>query len=356
MKIISRYLAKTVVSNIFLVILVLLGIEIFIEFTREFPDLGNGSYNLLQVMSFVPMILPADIYRLFPMAGLLGTIIGLGILASSSELIIIRSCGVSLTKITLSIFKTALILSLIMLFIGEGIAPILQHKAVANKTIAISNGEAFLTQKGLWLKDGNNFIHINQVLDNGYLQGITRYNFSPKNNILNSISFAEKAEYKNNVWLFQNITQTNLDQDNNSTNSTTIEQDEWNLKLKPRLLSLSSTDNEQKSLSELYHYITYRKQSGLTTTNDEFTFWQRIFQPLATLVMMLLAIPFVFGPLRSATMGLRMLAGVVVGFTFYIINQFIGPFSIVYQIPPILASFLPIVIFAFGGWYFMRKV
>lgn len=356
MKIISRYLATTITANIFLVILVLLGIEIFIEFTREFPDLGTGAYNLPEVMAFVPMILPADIYRLFPMAGLLGTIIGLGILASNSELIVIRSCGVSLNKITVSILKTALMLSLFMLLIGEGIAPILQHKAVANKTVAISNGQAYLTQKGLWLRDGNNFIHINQVLDHGYLKGITKYNFLPEDNTLNSISFAENAEYKNNAWIFKSITQTNLNKNNKTTNTTNITEEQWNLKLKPRLLNLSSTDNEQKSLNELYHYIKYRNQSGLTTANDEFNLWQRIFQPLATLVMMLLAIPFVFGPLRSATMGLRMLAGVVVGFAFYIINQFIGPFSVVYQIPPILASILPTIIFASCGWYFMKKM
>lgn len=354
MKIISHYLGKTVISSILLVIIILIGVEAFIEFTREFPDIGTGSYNLLQVFAYVPMILPTDIYQLFPMAGLLGSIIGLGLLASHSEIIVIRTCGVSIARITIAVLKAAVLLSLFMLLVGEVLAPMLQHKATANKTIAISSGQALLTQQGIWLKDQNNFIHINKVLSDGHLESITRYNFDEQNK-LKLISFAKGAEYKSGQWIFNEVAQTNFN-DNNTTSNSFFSTQQWGMKLKPRLVGLTSADTEQKSLPELYRYIKYRKLSGLSAANYEFTFWQRIFQPLASLVMIILAIPFVFGPLRSSTMGLRMLYGAVVGFAFYIINQFTGPLSVVYQIPPIIAALLPTLIFAVCGWILLNKL
>lgn len=355
MNIISKYLAKTTIQSILLVSLILFGIEAFIRFTREFPDLGTGSYNLAQVFAYVPMILPTDVYQLFPMAGLLGSIIGLGIIASHSELIVIRSSGVSISQITTSILKAAIILSLFMLIIGEFLAPLLQHKAVVNKTTAISNGQALLTQQGIWIKDQSNFIHINKVLSDGHLETITRYNFDEQNK-LKLISIAKSAKYQDGQWLFSDVDQTTLNDNNNTTTSTSFTTQQWNIKLKPRLLGLTSVDTEQKSLPELYRYIKYRKLSGLNAANYEFRFWQRIFQPLSIITMIILAIPFVLGPLRSSTMGLRMLCGAITGFAFYILNQFIGPLSMVYQIPPILAALLPTLIVASTGWILLRRL
>ena len=112
----------------------------------------------------------------------------------------------------------------------------------------------------------------------------------------------------------------------------------------------------KKIFFALHSYIKYRLQSGLDASGDKFAFWQRIFAPFATLVMVLLAIPFVFGLLRNATMGLRMLVGMIFGFGFYILHQFVGPMSIVYHVPPILAALLPSLIFAAIGSMLLFKV
>lgn len=352
-KIIDYYLAKTVSSAIFLVVFILFGVEAFIEFTREFPDIGNGYYGIWQALAYVPLILPTDIYQLFPMTGLLGCIIGLGLLASHSELIVMRAAGVSITDITWTVIKTALLLSLIMLLMGEIIAPLLQHKAAANKAEAISAGQALLTRQGMWLKDQNNFVYVKSVSSYEHLEAITRYSFDEESK-LKLLSFAESADYVDGQWTFNNVTETAIDGDDVAIAK--FKEQNWGLKLKPRLLDLSSVSTEQKSLPELRHYIKSLKQSGLNTTNYEFNFWQRVFQPLTTLVMIVLAIPFVFGPLRTATMGLRMLVGAMVGFAFYIFNQFAGPFSIVYQIPPILAAILPTLIFACFSLLLLKKM
>lgn len=354
MFILTGYIRKTLSSMIILVILLVAGVEIFIEFTREFPDMGTGFYGLPQVLAYVPMTLPLNIYKLFPMIGLLGCILGLGLLASHHELIIMRVSGVSVVNIAKAVLKTALLFVIIMVLIGEVLAPLLNNKATTNKTEALSNGQTIMTRLGVWTREENNFIHINKVLATGQLEGITRYTFDSDNK-LKTASYAKTAENKDGKWYFNDVVQTNFI-DNTSTNSEHFATQQWDVKLKPRLLGMTTLDTDQKSLFELHSYINYQKQSGLGTANYEFIFWQRIFQPLASLVMILLAVPFAFGPLRSATMGLRMLAGIIVGFGFFIINQFVGPFSVVYQVPPILAAILPTLFFALCGGLLLVKV
>ena len=354
MLIIHKYLTKTVISTIFLVVLLLLGLEIFIEFTREFPDVGTGDYGLLQVFAYVPMMLPLDVYQLFPMAGLLGSMMGLGILASHSELVVMRASGMSIFDITKAVLKAAALLAIVMFIVGEVFAPLLQHKANIYKTEALGSGQTLVTRHGgIWVRTGNNFVHIDKVLSRGQIEGITRYTFNDENRLQLS-SFANSGQYENKKWIFYNVQQTNF-QDNGTTNQNFAKQ-QWDMNLSPKLLGIADIDTDQKSLPELYTYIQYLKQSGLNYNNYQFTLWQRIFQPLATLVMILLAVPFVFGPLRTVTMGLRILTGIVMGFGFYILNQFVGPMSMVYQIPPFIAAILPTVVFSLLGAFMINKV
>lgn len=352
MRILTRYISKTIITFIFLVILLLLGIQALIEFTHEFPDIGTGNYGILQALEYVLLMIPSDIYQFFPMAGLLGTIIGLGLLASNSELIIMRSAGMSFLQITFAVLQAALILSVIMVIIGEVVAPFGQSVATVNKTIAISGGQTIVTRQGIWIRNHNNYVHIKKISSDSSLDSITRYQFDDSNK-LQLASFAKKGVFQDGQWKFFDVIQTDFSA--TTTKSATFPEQEWGFNLSPKLIGLTSIDADQKSLPELLTYIRFSHQSGLNTKHYEVIFWQRIFQPLAALVMIVLAVPFIFGPLRSVTMGLRMLAGLMVGFGFYILNQFVGPMSVVYQFPPWLAALLPTIIFALVGGVVLAK-
>jgi len=351
-KIITKYLGTTIITYILLVMLLLLGLLAFIEFTREFSSIGTGSYGLLQVLAYVSLMLPSGVYLFFPMAGLLGCVIALGLLASHSELIIMRAAGVSLVNITVAIAKAAIILIIVMLVVGEVLAPIAQKIAIRQRTTAMSGGQALLTVQGTWVRSGSNYVHIDLVSGNRELHGITRYEFDG-NHKLKTASFAESGAYQDGKWKFKNIVQTTFTDE--KTTSATFPEQEWEIPLSRRLISMAHLDPDQESLLQLYSYIKHRKQSGLNTESYEFIFWQRVFAPLATLIMILLAIPFVFGPLRSTTMGLRMLVGVMVGFSFHILNQFVSSMSAVYQAPPMLAAILPTMLFAVIGGVLVFK-
>nr|WP_040916783.1 LptF/LptG family permease [Legionella tunisiensis] len=130
----------------------------------------------------------------------------------------------------------------------------------------------------------------------------------------------------------------------------------WDVTVKPDILSVSSREPDEMTLHELRQYLHAQKHSHQNAANYQLAYWQRLIQPLTTVVMMILAIPFIFGPLRSSTMGSKLLAGATVGFGFHIINRFFGPVSQVFQWPPEIAAIGPTCLFALLGLYLMSRV
>ncbi len=353
MKILTAYLAKTIITYVSLVMLFLLGLQIFIEFIHEFPHLGVGNYGLPQVLMYVALMLPYDIYQFFPMVSLLGFIIAFGLLASNSELIVMRASGMSIINVVSVVIKVSIFLLIIMILFGEVLSPMAQRKALRLKANATSGGQVLLTRHGIWLHHKGGVTNINSIASGGELRGITNYQFGD-NIKLQSINRAATGVYEAGKWAFKGVVQTEFK--DTMTTSSSFSKQQSALKFSPKIIGVDNLDTDQKNLFQLHSYIEYRGQSGLDVARYLFAFWQRIFAPLAVLVMTLLAIPFIFGALRSATMGLRMLVGVLFGFGFYILHQFVGPVSIVYQVPAILASVLPLLIFAVIGVILLSRV
>jgi len=306
----------------------------------------------MRALVYILMLLPRDIYQFFPMAGLLGSLMGLGLLASRSELIVMRAAGLSLVDIARIVIISASIVLFITVIFGEVIAPIAQRSAVKYKSNALSSGQTLHTSTGTWVRNQRDFIYIGSAPRYGHLKNITKYQFDQNNNLIAS-SFAAEADYINGAWTFNNIIQSQINKQQIVTAH--YDKQHWGLNIEPRLLNIKEIDVYQKSLPQLYSYIKYLKNNDLSSVKFEFVMWQRIFQPLAALVMILLAVPFIFGPLRSATMGLRMLAGAVIGLAFYMLNQFTGPMSMIFEFPAFFAASMPTLIVASFGIYLLVR-
>ena len=354
MKRLEYYLARTIIRSTVIVLLVFLSVQLLVSLLHELRDLGHGDYHLWHIIEVVVLQLPSKLYQLFPMAGLIGSLVGLGLLASHSELIAMRAAGFTKVRIVIALIKIALIMIVAVTLVGEFVAPITGQRAQNAKATALSGGQAIKTLYGLWLRDGNTFIHIDKVLPNRSLEGVTLYEFDDQQHLLVT-RVAHRASYQQQHWLLKNVQQTKILKD--KTVAEHVDVLPWNISLKPNILGWSRIKSRDMSLLKLHRYIRYRERNDLLANNFSLVFWQRILQPLATLVMILIAIPFVFGPLRSAAMGLRLFEGICLGFSFFIANQFVGPMSLVYQVPPAFAASIPILLFALlGAVLFWRKV
>ncbi|MEE9451842.1 MAG: LPS export ABC transporter permease LptG, partial [Gammaproteobacteria bacterium] len=349
MKIIDYYIAKTILSAIGIIVLLLIGLFIFMLFIDQLSNIGYGNYGVWQALFFVLLQVPAQMYSFFPIASLLGSLIGLGILATNSELIIVRAAGFSIAQIIVTVLKTSSVLIVLIVLMGEILVPRLTTFAENYQAAAMSGSKILSSSGSVWLRHQDDFTYIGNVVSEDQLQLISQYQFNQDRQLTEILS-AKQAVYRDNQWILQEVTQQHIS--NTQVDTHQLEQMQWDIDLNISFLELIVREPDEMPLSQLYRFIRAEQQA-----NDyKLAFWQRIAQPFATVIMMLLAIPFVFGPLKSATLGSRFLAGASVGFGFHMLDKFFGPVSMVYQLPPIVAAFAPALLFVVIGCLMLRRI
>lgn len=347
----DSYIGKSVFVAILAVLGIILGLASLFAFIDEMGDISD-SYSLLDAGSFVLLTAPRRLYDMLPMAGLIGCLIGLGSLASNSELTIMRAAGVSIGRIVWAVMKPMLVLMLAGVLIGEYLAPVTENKAQADRSLAQGGGEAQTSKRGLWHRQGEEFVHINTVQPNGLLLGVTRYHFDNERHLLSS-SFSRKAQYQEDHWQLSDVTTTMFRGDH--TEVVKSAEERWDVALTPQLLNTVVLAPESLSITGLWDYIHYLSDQGLNNDRYWLAFWTKVLQPLVTAALVLMAISFIFGPLRSVTLGQRVFTGVLVGFVFRIAQDLLGPSSQVFGFPPLLAVLLPAVICALAGLWLLRR-
>ncbi|MFK3773333.1 MULTISPECIES: LPS export ABC transporter permease LptG [Pseudomonas] len=347
----DRYIGQSVLLAILAVLGIILGLASLFAFIDEMGDLSN-TYSVLDAGIYVALTAPRRLYDMLPMAALIGCLIGLGSLASSSELTIMRAAGVSIGRIVWAVMKPMLVLMLVGLLIGEYVAPVTENKAQADRSLAQGGGEAQSSKRGMWHRQGEEFVHINSVQPNGLLLGVTRYRFDDKRQIASS-SFARKAQYRDNQWVLSDVATTHFRGDH--TEVVKAAEEPWDVSVTPELLNTVVLAPESLSITGLWDYIHYLADQGLNNARYWLAFWTKVLQPAVTAALVLMAISFIFGPLRSVTLGQRVFTGVLVGFVFRIAGDLLGPSSQVFGFPPLLAVLLPAGICALAGVWLLRR-
>ena len=347
----DRYIGSSVFMAIIAVLGIILGLASLFAFIDEMGDVSD-TYTLVDVLSFVLLTAPRRVYDMLPMAALIGCLIGLGSLASASELTIMRAAGVSIGRIVWAVMKPMLVLMLVGVLVGEYVAPATENMAQANRSLAQGGGEAQSAKHGLWHRQGDEFIHINSVQPNGLLYGVTRYRFD-KERHMQSSSFARRATFDQDHWQLTDVTTTLFHGD--STEVVNVPEERWDVALSPQLLSTVVMAPDSLSITGLWGYIHYLADQGLNNGRYWLAFWVKVLQPLVTAALVLMAISFIFGPLRSVTLGQRVFTGVLVGFTFRIAQDLLGPSSLVFGFSPLFAVLVPAGMCALAGVWLLRR-
>lgn len=347
MNLIDRMIGKTILQTILIVLLATAGVEFFIMMVSELTDIGHNHYSLIAALWYALLNVPDQVYQFFPMVGLLGVLMGLGLLASHSELIVLQSAGMSPLRITLSTLKTIGLLLVLMTVLGEVLAPKVSAYAADYKQKKIQiDANAAVIAYDLWLRMQHNFLYVAQIDKDNILHHLSWYQFDAQNNLLQE-NTAVDAYYSGSQWIARQVQQTYFLK--NKTQSFSQNQQLLPFAITPKLLVHSMENPNDLSLQALEQSLQFHKTNHLQNNFAQLFFWRRILQPLASLVMMLLAIPFIFGPLRQVSQSLRAVLGISVGFCFYYLNAFFGPIVLLFHWAPWFGALLPTVIFGLFG-------
>ena len=353
MKILDRHIRKTILASVFSTLIVLIGLFTFFEFIDELDSLGKGNYGLFDAIMFVLLKIPSLAYHLFPLAGLIGSLIALGTLMSQNEIIIMQNAGISFQRIVYSIMKPGVIVIIIAIILGEFIVPVTEQYANYTRSVKINDQITLKTRNGLWVREGQSYLNVRTILPGNTIKYIYMYSFDNNNRLIKS-SYADSASYHNGKWHLKNVSQTHIS--NRAVTLDTNLDETWDSLLRPGLLSLVTIKPENLSIFDLVNYTKYLKKNNRNSQTYRQAFWSKIFYPLSSGVLIFLAIPIVLGATQTQNLGQRIFIGVVIGLIFHIINQAMGNIGLVYNLPPLATVVSPIVATFFIGWFLMRRL
>jgi lipopolysaccharide export system permease protein len=391
MRTLDLYIGRQVLAAMALVLLVLGGLDLLFTIVDELGN-TNERYQSFAAIKYVLLIYPRHLYELLPMSALIGALAGLGMLATGNELVVMQVSGVSVRRIVVAVMKPALLVMVLGLVLGEYVAPQLELRAEVGRALA-SGQEVGLSRFGHWERDGAAFIHFNGIEPEGILHGVSMLVFDEKKRVIRSVeaaraiyvldaaaqqdSFetsggvqlerlatevdtADSAGSASGYWLLENGREIVFIHDTDGNDSIQSEQSEfaaqhWDLDLTPDLLQVLIIDPDVMAMTDLYTYAQRFERQGQNADTYYLSFWKKLLQPLATAILVLVAISFIFGPLREATMGSRVFTAICFGLAFTILQRLIHNMGLVYQLPPLLAVLAPLVLSAALGLFMFRR-
>lgn len=345
------YIARTVTAAILAVLMVILGLDVISAIVDQYGEL-EGGYQFANLLENVAWTLPERVYNQLGFSALVGCMVGLGTLASTSELTVIRASGVSIGRIAWAVMKPVIALIILGLLLAELVIPVTNQEAASRKAIAKGDLEAVGLEQGLWLHDGGEFVHFNAALPGGTLFGITRYRFDDDHQ-LQRVVFSERGHFADDQWQLQNSRQTILTQDR--AESSAQPRDTWASDISPDLFAMVVPLPSDLSPRNLWSYGKFLDRKGEDSGRYWLAFWKKVLQPLTIAGLVMMAISFIFGPLREVTTGLRVFTGVIVGIVFQTVQDMLGPSSLVFGFSPFIAVLVPILVSFLLGWLLLRR-
>jgi lipopolysaccharide export system permease protein len=338
MTLLRGYIVLSVIRGVALALAVLVIVTTAFDLVAQLNDIGVGTYTLGAAISYVLLGTPRTIFNVLPAAALIGSLLALGNLAVHRELVVMRASGISSWQLLLSVGLAGFTLSVLMVLLGESLAPSLGAYAVEMRTRALRE-DLSAEGQATWLKDGEHIFSLRrQTGELGYRGGVLLFELGPQQ-VLRQIARADTTAVEAGHWVLSNFGETRFLDNGVMAHTERLSTQTYNMN--PDLLALSEVREDLLDTPSLRRYIAYLQDNGLDARRYLIAYWTRLANIASVVLMTVLALPFVLGGLRSAGTGARLLVGLVVGLSYYAVEQVLAQGGEVYGLHPLLVAWAP---------------
>lgn len=339
----ARYLAGQVLVASGFVLLALLVLFAFFDVVQELGSLGRNNYGLGQAAVVVLLSIPGHLYEILPVAALIGTLFALSRLVGNSEYAVMRVSGLSNWRVAGYFSAIGVLLSLLVLLLGEYVAPWSDQAAQRYKLSATRSVVAQQFRSGLWVKDGSTFINVREVMPDNTLRGIEIYGFDADGR-LGWIRGADEAKWRGGqTWHLRQVMETRFDA--GGVRAVRSASQDWQSVLTPDILSVLLVAPEKMSGRTLWRYIAHLKENNQKASRYELALWSKFISPFVIPIMMLIAMPFAIQGPRAGGTSSKIFIGILAGLGFHLLSRLFGHLGLLNDWPALVVSILPLLIF-----------
>ena len=342
MKILDRYITKTLLIYTLVVLVVWLGVYGFFNFLAELSSVGQENYTSLSAMKYIALQMPEIAYKHASPVILLGCVLGMGYLATTSQLLILRVSGLSIFRLTFLTAKIALMFVFVLIVIGELFAPMASEMAEKSRAKDLGYSLASQSQQGFWIKEGDNYIHVKKNFDGNSFNGVTLIQTNPKNEV-EAVITSDSAHFNGDFLalgdtdIFSIDSSSNFDiisykRRNSYSQSVSFDQD---------LIDSLRKEPEELTTWNIYKQIQFLTENKLNADIYEVELYKRLVKPLTLVAMILLAMLFIFGSNRDTSLGKKLFLGIALSLSFELTSRIGAAMSIGFTIDPLVSTLLP---------------
>jgi len=340
----DRYIARTLLSAVALVMGVLLILGMLFVFIGEQSDVGVGHYDMLDALIYSALSMPQFALEAFPAGALVGSLLGIGLLARGQEITVMRASGMSKLRLSASVLISAGLLIGIALLMGEFLAQPLAQLADERKAFAKYANISFAGAGGAWLRDGDTILNVQGRSSLAQFGGMLIFELTDDNRVA-AVGRAQHAIAGGpQTWLLQDYSESRFV--NDSVSSLSRAQRLLHTAAGADLLQLSVSDPGELALRALYRAIGYLRANGLDAKQYVFAFWARVARTAGILAALLFALPFGFGVLRSASLSARTSLGLTLGILYFFLQRLVESGTLVFNLNPLMLAWVPTALLA----------
>jgi len=344
MPILGNYVIRTILGYTGLVMLVLLALGALFLFIGQQDDIGTGGYTATQALLFVALNLPSYLFQLMPVGALIGALLGLGNLARGSELVVMRASGVTIVRFCVWLGLAGFILAVLMVGLGEFVAPPLEKYARQLKVFSKYSEFSFAGNRGTWVRDGDTIISVAQQSADARYGGVQVFRFDSERRLL-GVGRAESASVDDaNGWQLEGYAETRFSNGGTETDRSAVK--ELRTGLSAEFLGLAVVEPETMGLRDLRAYMAHLQRNDLDATAFEAAFWARIARVTALMLVVILALPFALGPMRDSGQGARTVLGILIGAGFVLLSQTLESSGRLFDLAPWIVGWGPTLLLA----------
>lgn len=394
LQVLGRYVKLNALLAIIAAVIGLWALQVLFSYLSELDALSD-SYTMSDALAFIFYRSPYFLEEFMPTGALLGAVVGLGLLANKSELVVMRAAGVSIYRIVGWVLQPALLFVLLALAINQFVLPYSNQRA--NEINNEDNTSLVTSVRGYWTvqprfkttdnknnnndntnsnsdeasvqRDGSDILYIDYADVKGNIGEVKRWHLDNSGNLQTAIhatggkytgrqavtsdnaSLSEQYRYD---WQLGNMTTLSINQGFGSSQSTTAS-DILSLPFAPESVYLLTRQAEDLSLTQLYEHRQFMRQQGKRSLTHELAFWQKLLSPLSILSLVIVACSFVFGSLRTHSLGLRIVVALLFGLLFSYVQDLVGFVSLATGVSPLLMVLLPIIASTAAGGYLIKR-
>jgi len=353
--ILGRYVGRAVLAAVLIVAVLLVGLYTIIELVRESRDL-TGDYGVVEMLVYLAQTTPSRLYDIFPFAVLIGTLLGLGGLAATRELVAMRAAGFDRRQILISVLAAVGLCLAVLFVVSETLLPQLEARASAERDQARS-GQVRLGRYGaLWLRDGHLMLRIDysswSARETPEFSQLLIYRLDDAMRPLQILT-AGTASHDGSRWRLSNVAARTIDGSEPPEEHAQLVLEST---LSYDLFSSAVTRPRMLAIADLIDMIKLLGANELNTEPYRQALWNRLFYPLNVLAMILISLPFAFGGARHGGRGLSLLAGVSLGLMFFVVSRLVRGAALLWPGPLWLLMLMPALLFGLLGLVLLRRL